>query len=67
MGFTLERDEETGPLNTKQPLLINRAIISVGIDGSISKVNYTPARYLYLVKNEDGVPVSDIFKYSGVV
>ena len=67
MGVNLERDEETGLINTKQYLLINRVIISVGIDGSISKVNYTPARYLYLVKNEDGVPVSDIFKYSGVV
>ena len=29
MGVNLERDEETGLINTKQPLLINRAIISV--------------------------------------
>ena len=63
MGVNLERDEETGLINTKQPLLINRAIISVGIDGSISKVNYTPARYLYLVQYEDGVPYSGGFKY----
>ena len=51
MGVNLERDEETGLLKTKQPLLINRAIISVRIYGSMAKVNYTPARYLYLVKN----------------
>ena len=51
MGVNLERDEETGLIKMKQPLLINHAIISVGIDGSMAKVNYTPARYLYLVKN----------------
>ena len=67
MGVNLERDEETGLINMKQPVLINRAISDVGIDYGMAKVNYTPASYLYEVHNKDGVPDIGGFKYSGFV
>ena len=37
MGVNLKRDEETGLLEMKQPGLINRLIISVGIYHGMAK------------------------------
>ena len=67
LGVNLERNEETGKLNMKQPVLIDRVISDVVIDKDMAKGKYTPAGYLSSVKNEDDVPDSGIFKYRRVV
>ena len=48
----------------KQPGFIDCLISSVGIDEEMAETKYTPAGYVPLVKNEDGVPVSGSFNYS---
>ena len=67
MGVDLERDEETGLLEMKQPGFIDHVISDVGLDNSMAKVKYIPAGSVTLVNNEDGVPTSGSFNYSRVV
>ena len=67
LGVNLERDEETGPLEKKQPILINLLISFVGIEDGMTKGKYTPAGSVPLVKNEDGVHASGSFNYSSII
>ena len=67
MGVNLERDEETGLIKMKQPLLINPVISAVGIDDGMAKGKYTHDGCLFVVQYEDGVPYSGGFKYLIVV
>ena len=67
LGVNLERGEETGTLDMKRPILIDRVIIYVGLDDVMAKVNYTPDGSVPLVKNEDGIPDSDSFNHSSAI
>ena len=42
LGVTLDRDEETGIMETKQVGLINRVIETLGLDYGIAKNKLTP-------------------------
>ena len=67
MRVYLERDEETGTLEMKQPGLINRVINAVVLEYVMDKVKYTPAGSVTLVNNEDDIPLSSSFNYISVV
>ena len=67
LGVNLERDEKTGLLKMKQPILIDRVISYVVIDNGMAKGKYTPDGSLSLVHNDYGFPDSGSFKYSRVV
>ena len=51
LGVNLERDEKTGIIKMKQPVLINCLISAMGIDYSMDKGKYTPAESVTLVNN----------------
>ena len=51
----------------KQPGLIDCLINALGLDDIMAKGRSTPAEYVTLVNNQDGVPPSCILNYSSIV
>ena len=54
----MEHDEETGLLDRKQPILIDRVINDVVLEDGMAKGKYAPTESVPLVNNEEGVPIS---------
>ena len=67
LGVRLERDEQTGLLEMKQPGLIDRVIETLGLDVGTVNGKATPAEHAPLVKDEDGPEARRDFSYSSVV
>ena len=68
LGVTLEHDTDTGFLEMKKIVLIQRLIEAVGLDDGMNCGKYMPTEATPLVNDEDGeLAVSDTFSYSSVV
>ena len=67
LGVTLERERNIGFIEMKQTGSIQRVIKSVGLDDGTVKDKFTPSEKRPLVKDADGEPPSDMFRYISVV